>query len=71
MGNLFLFLGGLGGFELLLFTIIPLILWIWALLDCLQSRFGGSDKLIWVVVIILLPVIGSILYLVVGRKQKV
>lgn len=69
MQNL-LFLGGLGGFEILLFVLLPIILWVWALVDCLKSEFQGSNKLIWIIVIIFLPVLGPILYFLVGRSQR-
>jgi hypothetical protein len=65
------FVGALGGLEILLFFIIPLVLWLWALIDCLKSNFSGSNKLIWIVLIILLPVLGPILYLLIGRGQRV
>ncbi|MCK5705304.1 MAG: PLDc N-terminal domain-containing protein, partial [Cyclobacteriaceae bacterium] len=29
------------------------------------------DKIVWILLIILLPVLGAILYLTIGRKQKV
>jgi hypothetical protein len=74
MTNL-LFLGGLGGFELLiilLFFLVPGILWIIALIDVLKSEFRDSiNKLIWVLVIIFFPIVGAIIYFVVGRSQKV
>ena len=70
-----LFLGGLGGFELLLllvFFLIPAILWIIALVDVLKSNFiDSTNKLIWVLVIILFPIVGAIIYFLVGRNQKV
>jgi len=69
MQNL-LFLGGLGGFEIIFIILLPIVLWIWALVDCLKSNFESTNKLIWVVVIILLPVLGPILYFLVGRSQR-
>lgn len=74
MENILLFLGGIGGIELIiifLFLALPTILWLWALIDCVKREFKGSDKLIWVLVIIFLPLIGAILYLTIGRKQSV
>ncbi|WP_215224225.1 PLDc N-terminal domain-containing protein [Echinicola shivajiensis] len=60
---------GIFGF---LFTIVPLVLFIWALVDVIQARFASSDtKIIWIIVIILVPFIGSILYLVIGRNNKI
>ena len=53
-----------------LFLIIPAALLIIALIDILPNEFTGSNKLIWVLVAILLPIFGPILYFIVGRKQK-
>jgi len=66
-------LGMPGGMEmlLLLFVLIPVVLWITALVDCLKSNFAGDSKIIWVLVIIFLPVLGSILYFLIGRNQKI
>ena len=70
-----LFIGGLGGFELLLlmvFFLIPAVHWIIAPVDVLKSNFEDStNKLIWVLVIILFPNVEAIIYFVFGRKQKV
>ncbi|MBD8488427.1 PLDc_N domain-containing protein [Echinicola sp. CAU 1574] len=56
---------------ILLFTLIPLALMVWALVDVLTAEFADSNtKLIWVIVILLLPFLGSILYLLIGRKEK-
>ncbi|HCC68933.1 MAG TPA: hypothetical protein DEP99_03500 [Nitrospiraceae bacterium] len=53
-----------------LFIIIPLAFWIWALVDILKSDFTGSNKIIWLLVVIFLPLLGIILYFVIGRKQN-
>ena len=69
-----LFLGGLGGLELLLILsilFIPVLLWFLALVDCLKSTFNGNDKLVWVVVILFFPVVGPLLYFIIGRRQRV
>ncbi|KAA6432268.1 PLDc N-terminal domain-containing protein [Rufibacter glacialis] len=66
-----LFIGNLGPGELL-FLAIPFLLWIWALLDVLKSNFkDGATKIVWVLVIILLPFLGVLLYLLFGRSQRV
>lgn len=74
MENILLFVGGIGGFELIiifLFVALPTILWLWALIDCVKREFKSNDKLIWVLIIIFLPLIGSILYLAIGRNQSI
>ena len=63
--------------ELFLY-LLPLILivlfisWIIILVDILRSNFKNSiDKLIWLFVITLIPILGLILYAIIGRKQKI
>jgi hypothetical protein len=56
---------------ILLFFLLPVILWISALIDILKSNFQDNNKLIWVLVVIFLPVIGAILYFVIGKKHKI
>lgn len=67
---------GLGGQEIflvaLLFLVLPLIIIAWALIDVLRSDFqNDSNKIIWVLVILFLPFLGSILYFIIGRKQRI
>lgn len=51
-----------------LISIVCLILWIVALLDCIKSN--NSNKVVWILVIILVPFLGSILYLLFGRGRS-
>ena len=43
---------------------------IWALLNILQSSVGNDKKLLWVVVVVLLPVIGLILWFFMGPRNR-
>ncbi|TYB75850.1 PLDc N-terminal domain-containing protein [Bizionia myxarmorum] len=43
-------------------------LWLYSLIDILKNSFDKNDKIIWILVVILIPIIGSILYLFIGRK---
>ena len=51
----------------LLFLILPLI----ALIDILTHRFSENNKIILILVVIFIPLLGSILYFVIGRKQRI
>ena len=63
---------GMGELSLIfLFFMLPVILWISALIDILKNNFQDNNKLIWVLVVILLPVIGAVLYFIIGKKQKI
>jgi hypothetical protein len=50
---------------------LTLVLFIWALIDCIKvpddSMYQNGNKLIWVIVIVLVPLIGSIAYLLIGK----
>jgi hypothetical protein len=47
--------------------LVPLI----ALVDVLRNDFKNNiNKVVWVLVVILLPVLGAILYFTIGYKQK-
>ncbi|WP_179345406.1 PLDc N-terminal domain-containing protein [Winogradskyella ursingii] len=41
-----------------------------ALISILKNRFKDNDKLIWVLVVLFLPILGSILYFVMGRSKR-
>ncbi len=51
-------------------TLCSIILWIVCLISILKNDFKNNDKLIWVIVVIFVPILGSILYLLVGRKSR-
>lgn len=55
----------------LIFTLLPPILMLISLVDIIRSDFAGSNKVIWLLIVILVPLLGAILYFLVGRKQKV
>lgn len=62
---------GIGVQEIivLLLLILPIALFLWAIIDLIKRNFSNStNKLIWALVIIFVPFIGSILYLIVGRR---
>lgn len=47
--------------------LLPLI----ALVDIIRSRFEGNMQLIWVIIVVFFNVIGTILYFIIGRNQKI
>jgi hypothetical protein len=68
------FLLFIGPFELLmvpvlviLFLLFPLL----ALISILKNEFPGSDKVIWVLLVIFLPFLGSFLYFIIGRPKRI
>lgn len=53
-----------GGF----FGLILLILNVWAIVKVIQSPAGTGSKVLWIVLILLLPLIGLILWFFLGPK---
>ena len=51
-----------------LISILCLVMWIVALVDCLKSN--SSNKIVWIIVIILLPFLGSILWFILGKSGR-
>ena len=64
---------GLGGGEFLFIFIILFvpILIISALVDILRNEFKGNNKIVWILVVLFLPFLGSLLYFGIGRRQKI
>ena len=47
--------------------LLPLI----ALIDILRSKFEGNDGILMALIVIFMPVIGSILYFILGPARKI
>jgi len=43
---------------------------IWALINILQSSVDNGKKLLWVVVVVLLPLVGLILWFFMGPRDR-
>ena len=50
-----------------LVALLVLIFWICAIVDCAKS--SNPNKVVWIIVILLLPLLGSILYFLFGRSR--
>ena len=65
LGFLFVFGGLLGA----IIYVATFILWLWMLIDCIKNpSLSSNERIIWVLVIIFLPCLGSIIYFFAGRK---
>ena len=67
-------LGIIGPIQIFLFLMIMFItgvLPILALIDILKSEFVGNNKIMWVLIVLFMNIIGSILYFLIGKNQKI
>lgn len=53
-----------------LIGIIELLLVIWALVAILQSGAQPVEKLIWVIIILIIPLVGFLLWYLIGPGSK-
>lgn len=58
------------GIEVGLFGLIILVLDVWAIISTLSSSAATGTKVLWVVVLLLLPVLGLILWAFLGPKGR-
>jgi len=67
-------LGIIGPQELLLVLLVGLCLFLlplFAIVDIVRSKFEGNMQLIWVIIVVFFNVLGTILYFIIGRNQKI
>ncbi len=61
----------LGGAEIFLILIV-LLLPLYCILDIIRSEFQTPNaNILWIIVVLVAPAIGSIIYLAWGRSQKI
>jgi hypothetical protein len=65
----------LGGFLSVMLVvwvlgILATAFWIWMLVDALMNETDSTEKIVWVLVIVFLPVIGSLIYFFARRSQR-
>ena len=52
-----------------LLGLVVLVLDIISIIDVFKSGADGGKKALWIVVIVLLPVLGMVLYFLLGKKK--
>ncbi len=50
--------------------VIAFLLWLWMLVDVVLRRIPLLHKILWVILMFLLPLVGSIIYFLVGRSKR-
>ena len=46
--------------------------WFWSLIDVLNGEFEkDNDRIVWVIILLLLPFPGFLLYLMIGKKNRI
>jgi hypothetical protein len=66
--TIILFIGGLLRF---LMGIVWFALIVYTLMDLLRRNLPTNTKLLWLIVILIAPFLGSIIYLIAGRNNQI
>jgi hypothetical protein len=62
------------GLPELLILIVVLVggsLWVWMIIDCATHEPSGTDKIVWILIILLGSFIGALIYLLVRRPNRI
>jgi hypothetical protein len=54
--------------ALLMLGVLPFVLWLVALVQIAKSKAAGGTIALWIVIVTIFPLVGSILWFVVGRR---
>lgn len=52
-----------------LFGLVVLVLDIVAIVDIVKSSMDSGKKVLWILLVVFLPLIGMVLYFVIGKKK--
>jgi hypothetical protein len=53
----------------LAFGLLAFVFWIWMLIDAIKNpRLDGTQRIVWVLVIVFLHALGALIYFVAGRS---
>jgi hypothetical protein len=54
------------------FGTIGLIIYIYTIFDVVRSKFfNSSDRLVWLLIVILVPLVGTIFWFLIGRNKRI
>ncbi|NQV74552.1 MAG: PLDc N-terminal domain-containing protein [Bacteroidetes bacterium] len=51
--------------------IVWFVLIVYTLMDLLRSNLPTNTKLLWLIIILIAPFLGSIIYLIAGRNKQI
>ncbi|MCR9286027.1 PLDc N-terminal domain-containing protein [Saprospiraceae bacterium] len=53
------------------FVVTMIIIYVKTIIEIVSHDFANNDKLVWLVLVIMLPVLGTILYYLFGQKNMI
>lgn len=54
------------------FGAVGLIIYVFTIFDVVRSTFSNSsDRLVWLLIVVLVPLLGTILWFLIGRNKRI
>ena len=69
VGGIFIFVPAAFKVAAVIFSLIPLAITIWALFSVVSAEKPGNITLLWIIIIILAPLLGPLLWFAWGRSN--
>jgi hypothetical protein len=57
--------------PLLFWALFGGIFWIWMLIDCATKEQNPNDKVVWILIMAVTPLIGAVVYFFVRRRKRI
>ena len=57
--------------QILLILLISLLIPLIAVVDIIRNEFSSNNKIVWLLVVIFFNLFGVLLYLIMGRSQRI
>jgi len=54
---------------IIILIVLSAILWVWAIFDINKSRIKNNTSIIWLILILIVPIIGPIIYFLSKRSM--
>ncbi|MBT5413778.1 MAG: PLDc_N domain-containing protein [Rhodospirillaceae bacterium] len=52
-----------------LIGLLLFVLWLWAVISILQSNASGGGKLLWILIVVIFPFVGFVIWLFIGPRS--
>ena len=62
---------GLPELLILIVVLVGGFFWVWMIIDCATHEPSGTDKIVWILVILLGSCVGALIYLLVRHPNRI
>lgn len=59
------------GITIIIIGILFIAAWIYSIAHAIKNDFKNNNKLIWILILLVIPPLGSLLYIIIGQYQVI